>query len=70
MTSFNRNRGRPWPPGSTAKCSWVADTMVVHSSSVQVIAHSNLSQVRPLHIHVSIGRSVILGKSLLPINPY
>ena len=32
--------------------SWVAGTMVACSSSVDVIACSNLSQVPPLHMHV------------------
>ena len=32
--------------------SRVAGTMVARSSSVRAIAHSNLSQVPPLHMHV------------------
>ena len=40
------------PKKVTAIVSRVAGTMVVRSSSVRAVAHSNLSQVPPLHLHV------------------
>ena len=39
-------------PLSTPVKGRAAGTMVVHSSSVRVIAHPNLSQVPPQHMHV------------------
>ena len=38
----------------------VASTMVAHSSSVPVIAHSNPSQVSPLLVHIGKGLAVTL----------
>ena len=35
-----------------SEVSRVAGTMVAHSSSIRAVAHSNLSQVPPLHMHV------------------